>query len=87
MYLVTENALYENQAPRNNNRLNRIRESMCLIRPSNIRRRHHHYSHALLSLVGHQLVNRPIFKYETDEKHEDAQGVEDDLGSDLSVVT
>lgn len=54
-------ALDEHQTPRNNQCLHGVREGMCLVGPSDVRRGHEKDSNALAPLRFDQLMDRPVF--------------------------
>ncbi len=81
--LVIQNPLYHNQAPCHNQRLNRIREHVGLVRPCNVRRSHQYHGQSSLPRGLDKLMYRPVFQYEAKDEHEDSHGVVYDLGSYL----
>lgn len=77
-------ALNQNHAPRNNERLDGVGESVRLVRPSDVGRRDEQYCDAAVARRLDELVNCPVLEDEADDEHEDAEGPENGNGRHLA---
>lgn len=65
-------ALDQNQAPRNDESLNRVGKGMRLVGPGDVGRGHKQDGNAAMARRGYQFMQSPVFENEADEKHEDS---------------
>ena len=70
--LVIQDPLYHDQTPCNNQRLDRIREGVGLVRPCDVRGSHQYHGQPSLPRRLHKLMYCPVFQHETQDEHEDA---------------
>lgn len=72
-----QNALDQNQAPRDNQRLDRIRERVRLIGPGHVGGGYEQDSNSAMARRLHQFVDGPVLKHEAQDEHENAKRPED----------
>jgi len=80
------NALNENQRPRHNQGLDRIREGMCLVYPGDVGRCDEEHRDAPMPGRLDELMNRPVLQHEAYDEHKHPQGPEDGDRWYVSVI-
>lgn len=68
-HLIFQDPLDQDHAPQYHQRLNRVREGMCLVGPSDIGGSHQYHSHSSLPGRMYQLMDCPVFKDKAPQKH------------------
>lgn len=80
------NTLDQDQAPCDDESLDRVGKGMRLVGPGNIGRGHKQDGDAAVSRRRYQLMQGPVLEDKADEEHEDSQGPKDDDGGYLAII-
>lgn len=85
-YLVLNDALDQDQTPENQQRLERVGEGVCLVRPGDVARGYEDDGLPSFPRTGHQLMYGPVLEYETEEEHGETQDIVYQLWRGVAVA-
>lgn len=85
-YRALDNALNQDQAPSNNETLDRVGERVRLVRPCDIGRGDQEHSNATVSWRADELMDGPILQHKAGDEHEDAKCPKDCDWGNLAIL-